>query len=553
MAVHVPFRLRELAWLVSASLAATGTAAAAPAARVDFTIGGVTVTGADGRSRPAAKGLELQSGDRIVTAEGRAQLRFTDGAYVSLQPNTDFTIREYRFDGKTDGTEKGIFGLVRGALRTVTGAIGRVNRGAYQIQTPTATIGIRGTGGLIQILPDGSTLVTGNSGVWSVGNQKASVDVPAGKAVKAGLDQTVPPMEVPDGPVLPPPTPLEVKLVQAWDNLPGAVPGQALTTSIAGDNVTSSGLPASLMGPLNCGTAAGCELAYATLVSGSGTSTQFHANPGQATLAGDGAMIAFNDGSSTKALTGMSVDTGSADGVVSWGRWIGGATIDGSPWSGFQSLAYVVGLPSPIADITSMSGSFTFNLIGWTAPTDGVNLGTVTGGAAGRDVRPVADRQHQQLRVHGRRERVQHDVDRDSAQHGRPVRTVLVRLRAGVRAAGGLRERLQRAGERPFHGRGGDPRRVRVQRRELRGVTDRRRRRVQALTAAFRGRACRAPTRFSARPEPSCNAASSPPRLRRSRRLAVTFPPRPKRTSSAAPAATRSGDSTRRCGRSIGR
>jgi hypothetical protein len=380
MAVHVPFRLRELAWLVSASLAATGTAAAAPAARVDFTIGGVTVTGADGRSRPAAKGLELQSGDRIVTAEGRAQLRFTDGAYVSLQPNTDFTIREYRFDGKTDGTEKGIFGLVRGALRTVTGAIGRVNRGAYQIQTPTATIGIRGTGGLIQILPDGSTLVTGNSGVWSVGNQKASVDVPAGKAVKAGVDQTVPPAEVVDGPVLPPPTPLEVKLVQAWDNLPGAVPGQALTTSIAGDNVTSSGLPASLMGPLNCGTAAGCELAYATLVSGSGTSTQFHANPGQATLAGDGAMIAFNDGSSTKALAGMSVDTGSADGVVSWGRWIGGATIDGSPWSGFQTLAYVVGLPSPIADITSMSGSFTFNLIGWTAPTDGVNLGTVTGG-----------------------------------------------------------------------------------------------------------------------------------------------------------------------------
>jgi hypothetical protein len=65
---------------------------------------------------------------------------------------------------------------------------------------------------------------------------------------------------------------------------------------------------------------------------------------------------------------------------VSWGRWIGGATIDGSPWSGFQTLAYVVGLPSPIADITSMSGSFTFNLIGWTAPTDGTNLGTVTGG-----------------------------------------------------------------------------------------------------------------------------------------------------------------------------
>jgi hypothetical protein len=386
MAVRVPFRLRKLAWLVSASLAATGTAAAVPAARVDFTIGGVTVTGADGRSRPAAKGLELQSGDRIVTAEGRAQLRFTDGAYVSLQPNTDFTIREYRFDGKTDGTEKGIFGLVRGALRTVTGAIGRVNRGAYQIQTPTATIGIRGTGGLIQILPDGSTLVTGNSGVWSVGNQKSSVDVPAGKAVKAGVDQTVPPMEVPDGPVLPPPTPLQVKLVQAWDALPNAVPGvgaggAAIATAPAGDNVTPSGLPASLFGTVNCSTPAGCEVAYATLVSGSGTSTRFHANPGDVSLAGDSSMTAFTDGAGVpRVLTGMHVDGGSAGGVVTWGRWVGGATLSGSPWSGFQTLAYVTGLPSPIADITSMSGSFTFNLIGWTAPTDGVNLGAVTGG-----------------------------------------------------------------------------------------------------------------------------------------------------------------------------
>jgi len=203
---------------------------------VDFTIGGVTVTGADGRSRPAAKGLELQSGDRIVTADGRAQLRFTDGAYVSVQPNSDFSIREYQFDGKTDGKEKGVFGLVRGALRTVTGAIGRVNRGAYQIQTPTATIGIRGTGGLIQVLPDGSTLVTGNSGVWSLGNQAGSVDVPAGKAAKAGPNQAIPPSESVEGPVLPPPGgSLEVRLVQAWDSLPSALPGLGPYAFVAGD------------------------------------------------------------------------------------------------------------------------------------------------------------------------------------------------------------------------------------------------------------------------------------------------------------------------------
>lgn len=392
MAVRVPFRLRKLAWLVSATLAATGTAAAAPAGRVDFAIGGVTVTGTDGRSRPAAKGLDLQSGDRIVTTDGRAQIRFTDGAYVSVQPNSDFSIREYQFDGKTDGKEKGIFGLVRGALRTVTGAIGRVNRGTYQIQTPTATIGIRGTGGLIQVLPDGSTLVTGNSGVWSLSNQAGSVDVPAGKAAKAGPNQTIPPTESVEGPVLPPPqgvleTPLwpteSDRLTAIPTSAPNAaqlfVPGPG-TVFVAGDDVTSTGLPASLFGPLNCGTSAGCEVAYATLVSGVAASAQFHANPGQVTLGGDGAMTAFNDGSSTKALTGMHIDGGTSGGVVSWGRWVGGATINGTPWSGFQTLAYVTGLPTPIADITSMSGTFTFNLVGWTAPTDGTNVGVVTGG-----------------------------------------------------------------------------------------------------------------------------------------------------------------------------
>src|SRR5690606_28908415 len=39
----------------------------------------------------------------------------------------------------------GVFRLVKGALRTVTGFIGRSNRDAYKVNTATATIGIRGT------------------------------------------------------------------------------------------------------------------------------------------------------------------------------------------------------------------------------------------------------------------------------------------------------------------------------------------------------------------------------------------------------------------------
>jgi len=45
-----------------------------------------------------------------------------------------------------------------------------------------------------------------------------------------------------------------------------------------------------------------------------------------------------------------------------------------------NSLPYVTGLPSPIADLTATTGTFMFNFIGGTNPTDGTNVGTVLGG-----------------------------------------------------------------------------------------------------------------------------------------------------------------------------
>src|SRR5947208_2354350 len=109
--------------MVSAGFAGEAGAAAA---KIDFVSGAVTVSGADGRTRPLTKGADVDSGDKITTNDGRAQLRFTDGSYMSLQPNTEFGIKEYRYEQKNDGTEGAFFSLVKGALRTVTGAVGRV-------------------------------------------------------------------------------------------------------------------------------------------------------------------------------------------------------------------------------------------------------------------------------------------------------------------------------------------------------------------------------------------------------------------------------------------
>ena len=122
----------------------------APAAQVDFAVGNVTAVGSNGQSRTLGKGAQIEQGDTVNTNGGRAQLRFTDGAYVSLQPESQFRIDQYRFDGKQDGNEKGFFSLLKGGLRTITGLVGRSNKQNYQVSTSVATIGIRGTEYTIQ-------------------------------------------------------------------------------------------------------------------------------------------------------------------------------------------------------------------------------------------------------------------------------------------------------------------------------------------------------------------------------------------------------------------
>src|SRR2546425_1172404 len=177
------FKLSPRGVMLALVSAALSEAALANTGHVDFAIGNVVVTEASGRAHALLKGAEVGSGDKIASSvDGRAQIRFSDGAYVSLQPSTEFDVKEYRYSGKTDGTESALFGLFKGAMRTVTGLVGRTNKNRYRITTATATIGIRGTGGLIAIGADGSTLVTGTSGIWTLSNKGGTIDIPAGAA-----------------------------------------------------------------------------------------------------------------------------------------------------------------------------------------------------------------------------------------------------------------------------------------------------------------------------------------------------------------------------------
>lgn len=166
---YVPqLRLTPKALLVALVSACYPLSGLAAAGKVEFAIGNVVAVGPDGRSRPLAKGEDIDTGDTIQTGNGRAQVRFIDGGFVSLTPNTEFKVTDYNYAGKTDGTEKGVFGLVKGGLRAVTGAIGHVNKQNYQVNTPVATIGIRGTEFLATMIDNKLIVRVGDGAIYVV-------------------------------------------------------------------------------------------------------------------------------------------------------------------------------------------------------------------------------------------------------------------------------------------------------------------------------------------------------------------------------------------------
>jgi hypothetical protein len=139
------FNLNHTAIMAGIISASFSMHAMASAGKVEFALGGANLLRNDGSSRQISKGDEINPGDTIKTTDGRVQVRFTDGGYMSFQPNTEFKVEDYSYSGKTDGTEKAFFRLIEGGLRAITGVVGHANKPNYKVSTPVATIGIRGS------------------------------------------------------------------------------------------------------------------------------------------------------------------------------------------------------------------------------------------------------------------------------------------------------------------------------------------------------------------------------------------------------------------------
>lgn len=131
---------------VAAAFAAVSATAMASNATVTQLSGTMSVKKPDGSVRILSQKSKIESGDTINTQQDSyAQIRFSDGAQLTLKPNTAVKIENFNFSEEKPQEDSFVYSLFKGGLRAVTGIVGKRSKDKYQLGTQTATIGIRGT------------------------------------------------------------------------------------------------------------------------------------------------------------------------------------------------------------------------------------------------------------------------------------------------------------------------------------------------------------------------------------------------------------------------
>lgn len=140
---------RPVGWVVLACLLGAAlvswTARAQTVGEVEFSRGVGFAQSPGAVARTLGKGLPVQQGDRLTTAEGgSAIVKLHDGTRMTVRPGTELVIQQFQYR-ESASTNNMVMQLLRGGFRAITGLISKSSPNAARVQTATATIGIRGT------------------------------------------------------------------------------------------------------------------------------------------------------------------------------------------------------------------------------------------------------------------------------------------------------------------------------------------------------------------------------------------------------------------------
>src|SRR6185295_4928026 len=100
--------------------------------------------GHGGQWKPATAGMGVQLGDELRTKDGRMRVVFQDDSVLNLAENTTLTVDDQVFQPE-QGSFKSLMKVIRGKVRATVGSVYQKPGSAYEIETPTAVAGVRGT------------------------------------------------------------------------------------------------------------------------------------------------------------------------------------------------------------------------------------------------------------------------------------------------------------------------------------------------------------------------------------------------------------------------
>jgi len=96
------------------------------------------------KSLPSAVNSPVEMNDTIITAKAKARLTFEDNTTVNITEQSKLVIDDFVYDPKK-GSGKVAMKVVLGTARYASGQIAKTNPQNVNVQTPTATVAVRGT------------------------------------------------------------------------------------------------------------------------------------------------------------------------------------------------------------------------------------------------------------------------------------------------------------------------------------------------------------------------------------------------------------------------
>lgn len=210
-------RANTLRWVVALVLCLMFPASWANVGSVINILGNAKIQKRTGQTSPAIRGDFLYEGDAVWTeAASNVQIRMIDGAMVWVRPSSELKIDAYKSTDRGGARNESSLRLLSGSMRTVTGMIGKQSPENYRLNTPNATIGVRGTefdavyvnaASAGQYRAETGTYHRVYQGSTQIRSGQQEINVSEGQAVFVGTQPNSPPVRlqnIPDFLNLPP-------------------------------------------------------------------------------------------------------------------------------------------------------------------------------------------------------------------------------------------------------------------------------------------------------------------------------------------------------------